>query len=74
MLCATWNAPEEAFNDDNQTFFGGKSQSDLLFSISQGYKFCGMEIMPGFNCHDVLKNPRFEQYIEGYKKHLEALM
>jgi len=74
MFCATWNAPEEAFNDESQVFFEGKAQKDVFFSVNLGYKFCGMEVLPGFSCHDVLKNPKFDQYIEDYKKHLDALL
>ncbi len=74
MLSATWNAPEEAFNDKSQVLFGGKAQRHVFWNVSLNYSFCGMDILPDYACFDVIKNPRFEKYVEDYKKHLAELM
>ncbi|WP_422106349.1 NAD(P)H-dependent oxidoreductase [Winogradskyella sp.] len=73
MLSLTFNAPQNAFNDDNQWFFEGKSVDDLFWPTHLNFKFFGMEALPTFVCYDVLKNPdiendfiRFDQHIKNY--------
>ena len=34
--------------------------------VTLNYKFYGYEILPGYHCFDVVKNPRPEHYFEGY--------
>ena len=63
MLSATWNAPEEAFNNQSQFLLNGKSADDALINISINYKFCGFEIIDGFYSYDVVKNPQIEKDI-----------
>ena len=60
MLSLTWNAPEAAFNNANQTLFGERSVDDVFILNTANYKFCGMEILPSFSCHDVMKAPNIE--------------
>jgi len=71
MLSLTWNAPEAAFNDPRQFLFGGKSVDDVFLFNTANYKFCGVEILPSFSCHDVLKNGFNEQDIDRLKAHLD---
>ena len=74
LLSTTWNAPLDAFNDEKQFLFEGKSADDSLINLSANYKFSGFEILKGFHCHDVIKNPQIERDFGLYKTYLEALM
>jgi len=71
MLSLTFNAPEEAFNDDNEFLFAGKSIDDLFFPQHMNFKFFGMKPLPTFACFDVMKNPNIERDFERLQKHLE---
>ncbi len=73
LLSATWNAPKEAFNDDNQILFEGKSADDALINLSGNYKFCGFEVLKGFHSHDVMKNPQAEIDLKKYKDYLQQI-
>ena len=73
MLSLTFNAPAAAFGDPGQTFFEGRSIDDLFWPMHLNFRFFGMEPLTSFACHDVLKNPRIEQDLERFKKHLERL-
>jgi modulator of drug activity B len=57
MVSLTWNAPAEAFGNPAQTLFEGRSVDDVFALNTANYKFCGMEVLPSFSCHDVLKAP-----------------
>lgn len=70
MLSLTRNAPAEAFNDERQFLFAGKSADDFFMFNIANYKFCGVEILPFFSCHDVLKQGGIEHDIERLKAHL----
>ncbi|NEQ41308.1 MAG: flavodoxin [Okeania sp. SIO3I5] len=71
MICATWNAPREAFDNPDQYLFAGKKTEDVFLNITSNYKFCGYEILPDYGVFDIHKNPQIENDIEGYKLHLE---
>lgn len=73
MISATWNAPKESFNNTHQLLFEGKDPRDVFSWISLNYRFCGFDILPGFNCFDVLKNPQIDSDIEQYTQHLETI-
>jgi len=70
LLCATWNAPKEAFNDKNQVLFEGKSADDALINLSANYRFCGFNTVKGFHVHDVMKNPQAVSDLKKYKDYL----
>lgn len=70
MICATWNAPEEAFSNPAQQLMQGKSTSDLLLNISSNYSFCGLEVVPGYNCFDIFKEGNIAKDLENYPDHL----
>ncbi|WP_088329069.1 NAD(P)H-dependent oxidoreductase [Lacimicrobium sp. SS2-24] len=72
MLSLTANAPAEAFNDTTE-FFEGKSVDDLMFPMHMNFKFFGMQPLPTFICHDVMKNAQAEADLVRYEKHLKAL-
>jgi NADPH dehydrogenase (quinone) len=72
-IIATWNAPEESFNDINQVLLEGKSADDVLLNISLNYKFCGMEVLPYLHCFDVMKNPNVDLYVKNLKNYLTTI-
>jgi len=74
MITATWNAPSQAFDDPEQQLLEGKGTADLLLPISSNYRFCGVEIMKGYNCFDIFKDSQIEQDLENYPKHLEKIL
>ncbi len=70
MICATWNAPAEAFNNPSQHLMQGKGTADLFLNITTNYRFCGVEIMPEYNCFDIFKSGNISDDIENYPTHL----
>ena len=76
MMSVTANAPKEAFNSPEETFFGGMSEDDLLRPMHLNFKWFGFEALPTFMAYDVMKNPeiandfiRFEQHLQNnFKK------
>ncbi|WP_394792183.1 NAD(P)H-dependent oxidoreductase [Rhodoferax sp.] len=70
MISLTWNAPNAAFNDQHQILFEGKSVDDVFVSNTANYKFCGMEILPAFSSHDVVKAPDIQGDIKRLREHL----
>ncbi|KPV95033.1 Modulator of drug activity B [Pseudoalteromonas sp. P1-9] len=69
MMSLTFNAPEEAFNDENE-FFNGKSIDDLLFPMHMNFKFFGMKPMETFACFDVMKNADVENDFKRFEAHI----
>jgi NADPH dehydrogenase (quinone) len=74
MICATWNAPAASFNNPSQELFQGKSIEDLFINITSNYRFCGYEILPGYNCFDIFKNAQIEKDLENYPVHLAKVL
>ena len=72
MLSLTWNAPEAAFNDHNQYLFQGKSVDEVFIFNTANYRFCGVDILPSFSFHDVLKQGVTDQDMQGLLSHLDA--
>ena len=73
MISVTWNAPLEAFTDENQ-FFDGKGVDNVFYSFHKAHQFCGFKQLQTFMCNDVTKNPTVPLYIEQYKKHLDSIL
>ncbi len=71
MLSLTWNAPENAFEDEKQKLFEGKTVDDVFLSHTSVYKFCGAEVLPSFSFYDVVKNIELKNGIEKLKLHLK---
>lgn len=67
MIAATWNAPVEAFDNPAQQLMQGKSTSDLFLNISSNYRFCGVEVLPDYNCFDIFKNDIIAKDLENYR-------
>lgn len=70
MLSLTFNAPRESFDDPAHFFFGGKSVDDLFWPTHLNFKFFGMEPLPTFSSHDVMKNPEVEADFVRFGEHL----
>jgi len=74
MICATWNAPKESFNDTTQYMFRGKSADDVLFNVAANYRFIGFEILPGYHCYDVFRNQHIKQDLENYPAYIKKIL
>ena len=70
MLSLTFNAPREAFDDENQYLFRGKGVDDLFFPMHMNFRFFGMEPLESFACYDVLKNPDIENDFQRFAAHI----
>jgi modulator of drug activity B len=71
MICATWNAPREAFDNPNGVLYAGKGTADLFLHITSNYKFTGYDILPAYGVFDIFKDPDIPRALEDYKRHLE---
>ncbi|RZK54648.1 MAG: flavodoxin [Pedobacter sp.] len=74
MISATWNAPAAAFNDDHQILFQGRSTADFFIQITSNYKFCGVDVLPDFNCFDIFKRANLGEDLEAYPIHLSKIL
>ncbi|WP_404986230.1 NAD(P)H-dependent oxidoreductase [Chryseobacterium sp. M5] len=70
MVCSTWNAPAESFNDVNQQLFRGISTQDYLLYITSNYRFCGVDIVSDYNCFDIFKDGDIAGDLLDYPAHL----
>ena len=70
MMSVTANAPKEAFNNPQETFFGGMSEDDLLRPMHLNFKWFGFKPLPTFMAYDVMKNPDIENDFIRFDKHL----
>lgn len=73
MISATWNAPLRAFTDKNE-FFEGVGVEMVYFHFRKIHEFIGMSVLPSFMCNDVVKNPKFEEFVANYKAHLRRVL
>lgn len=64
MICPTWNAPREAFDNPGGTLLGGKGTADLFLHITSNYRFIGFDILPGFGVFDIFKSPDIPNALE----------
>jgi len=74
MICATFNAPAESFDNPAQQLMQGKGTADLFLNITSNYLFCGVEIMPGYNCFDIFKEGDIVSDLENYPAHLASIV
>lgn len=73
LLSATWNAPEESFNNPKNQLWKGKTADDALFNIGANYAFVGFEVLPGYYCYDVFHNKHIKEDLENYPKYLKKV-
>ncbi len=72
MLSTTWNSPADAFKDAGG-FFDGRSVDDVLVAMHKTQQFIGMEPLPSYSCHDVVKHPDIQAFSDGLKAHLKQV-
>lgn len=72
MISATWNAPQQAF-DDPTDFFEGKGVDAVYFPFHKANTFLGLSGLPTFLCVDVMKQPAIEADVARYEQHLAAV-
>ncbi len=70
MICATWNAPVEAFDNPDYKLFNGKGLTDIFLPITSNYRFCGYDIIDSYNCFDIFKNSNIKKDLENYPVYL----
>jgi len=73
MVSSTWNAPQESFGNSDQLLYEGRSTTDALIHITASYRFCGVEIVPDYNCFDIYKDGDISGTLERYPEHLEKV-
>jgi len=74
MMSLTWNAPESAFGNVEQLVYEGGTADDAFLHIAACYRFCGCQVLPSFNCFDVLKVPDVVGNLERLKRHLSEYL
>ncbi len=70
MICATWNAPAEAFSNPEHLLFEGNGLTDIFLPITSNYRFCGYDIINSYNCFDIYKSNDIEKALENYPAYL----
>ena len=73
MICATWNAPAEVFDNPNNKLYEGKKLIDIFLPITSTYRFCGYEIIDSYNCFDIFKNSQIDKDLERYPAYLSKV-
>ena len=74
MVSSTWNAPKTSFDDPSQVLFEGRGTADVLIQITSSYRFCGVDIVPDYNCFDIFKDrDNIVEALENYPKHLKKV-
>ncbi len=73
MLLLTWNAPEDAFDNQDQYLFEGRSVDDIFVSDTSTYKLYGAVILPSFACFNAVKSPSFKKDVRRYKLQLNQI-
>ena len=69
MLSLTWNAPMEAFTEQDQ-FFHGVGVDGVYLPFHKANQFLGMQSLETFIVNDVIKAPEVEAYMAQYREHL----
>lgn len=72
MLSTTWNAWLGAFGDTGG-LLDGKAPEDVILGMRKTQEYCGMEPLPHFYCHNVVKDPQFEADKARYVAHLSEV-
>lgn len=70
MLSLTWNAPLEAFDEQDQ-FFEGVGIEGVYLPFHKANQFLGLQPLPSFVANDVEKNPQIESDMARYLQHLK---
>ena len=73
MISATWNAPQQAF-DDPADFFEGKGVDAVYFPFHKANEFLDMTALPTFLSVDVMKRPDIDNDVARYEAHLAKVL
>jgi modulator of drug activity B len=71
LVSATWNAPEEAFDNPDSVLLGGKGVDDVLLSITSSYRFVGYRILEHYGVHDIFRDGDVAAGIDALGPHLD---
>lgn len=74
MVCATWNAPAEAFDNPENELFEGRGLAEIFLPITSNYRFCGYEIIDSYNCFDIFSRSDIAKDLENYPTHLANVL
>ena len=72
-LSLTYNAPRDAFDDEEQYLLQGKGVDDMFLPAHMCFRFMAMEPLDTFVCYDVHKNPDVENDFKRLEAHLDRL-
>ncbi|MDR1168712.1 MAG: NAD(P)H-dependent oxidoreductase [Heliobacteriaceae bacterium] len=73
MYSLTWSSPGEAF-EKVSGFYEGHSVDEVILAMHKTQQFCGLEKLPTFSAHAVLRNPDVPLIKEQLREHLEKYM
>ncbi len=73
LLKKTVDAPSESFDDKNQ-FFEGRDVDGVLFNFHKAQQFLGLEQLPTFSCHNVIKAPDIKKDTSRFEAHLKNVL
>jgi modulator of drug activity B len=73
MICATWNAPAEAFDNPTQQLMQGKGTADLFLNISSNYRFSGYDVVKDYNCFNIFRRDNISEDLDNYPKYLAEI-
>lgn len=73
MICATWNAPAEAFDNPTQQLMQGKGTTDLFLNISSNYRFSGYDVVKDYNCFNIFRRNDISEDLDNYPKYLSEI-
>ena len=71
MISTSFNAPKDAFENPDASFFQGKGVDDLFLPMHKNFQFFGLKPLPKFSMFDVFKNPDVEADLNRFSDHLE---
>ena len=74
MICATWNAPAESFDNPANKTFEGKGVTDIYLPITSNYRFSGYDIVDSYNCFDIFRSSDIAKDLEKYPVHLAEVL
>lgn len=74
LLTTTWNAPEEAFCVEGESFYPQEVDSSVMYGFHAMNKFIGLAPVKSFHLFDVMKSPDIVRYEQSYLAHLHRVV
>ncbi|MFC0522956.1 NAD(P)H-dependent oxidoreductase [Pontibacillus salicampi] len=72
MFSLTWNAPASIFNNYD-AFYEGNSLDEAIYHLHKMNQYVGMNPLPTFSVHDVVKSTDVPQYKNQIKNHFNEV-